>query len=110
MAIRKKSVAVPSEECASYLKALGDEKRWKLVELLMLEPSNVSKLAEQLELSQSHMSKQLAVLREAGIVVTERVGKQVIASVNPAYRSQSGRVGLLSLGCCEFDFGCAGSG
>jgi len=104
MAIRKKSVAVPSEECASYLKALGDEKRWKIVELLMLEPSNVSKLAEQLELSQSHMSKQLAVLRDAGILVAEREGKEVVVSVNPVFRSKIGQNQVLNLGCCSFDF------
>ncbi|NJM55740.1 MAG: winged helix-turn-helix transcriptional regulator [Verrucomicrobiae bacterium] len=87
------------------LKALADEHRWRMVQTLLRETLSVSELGERLGMPQYNVSKHLAILREAGIVVTERDGKTVQCSVAPGFRAQIKRNDCrLDLGCCAFDF------
>lgn len=55
--------------------ALADPHRRAIVELLALRPSTVGELLQQLELSQPALSKQLRVLRDAGLVAAEFEGR-----------------------------------
>lgn len=101
MAVRK----AKSERCVPLLKALADERRWEMVRILLAEELNVCQLAERLGVPQPNVSKHLRILRDAGIVVTERAGKEVLSNIAPAFRAELSRTkNRLDLGCCAFDF------
>jgi protein-tyrosine-phosphatase/DNA-binding transcriptional ArsR family regulator len=53
-------------------RALGDPLRWRIVELLAAEQLCVAHLAEELQTAQPLVSHHLKVLREAGVVETDR--------------------------------------
>lgn len=96
---------VKSDRCVTMLKAVADEHRWDIVRTLLAESLSVSQLGACLGMPQPNVSKHLNVLREAGIVVTERVGKEVRGDIAPAFRAElSKNKNRLDLGCCSFDF------
>ncbi len=87
------------------LKALADENRWEIVRTLLAESLSVTQLGGRLGRPQPNVSKHLNILREAGIVVTERAGKEVRGSIAEAFRAELSRnKNRLDLGCCSFDF------
>jgi DNA-binding transcriptional ArsR family regulator len=87
------------------LKALADETRWRLVRELLRAPRTVGELTERLEVTQYNVSKHLRILREAGIVETEKSGKHVNCRVAEDFRKQVARnKNGLDLGCCTFRF------
>lgn len=58
--------------------ALGDEHRQRI--LLLFEPCerlNVGQIADESTLTRSTVSHHLKVLREAGVLKTEKIGKEV---------------------------------
>lgn len=59
---------------ATVCKALGDPTRIQLLYSLHEEPRHVSALAEALELPQPTVSRHLAILRQRGLVQSERDG------------------------------------
>lgn len=92
--------------CPSVLKALSDETRWRIVHtLLEEEQAKVTDLAARLDVAQPTMSKHLKVLRDAGIVVSEKEGTTVWCRVTPDFRQRlrDGKQ-ILDLGCCTFRF------
>lgn len=62
---------------AEILKVLSSPKRLDILHSLALEPMEVGRLAEALGVSQPNVSQHLAVMRAAGIVETERVGREI---------------------------------
>ncbi len=62
-------VAAPLTEA---LKALAEPNRWRIVELLSCEELCVYHLADELELAQPLVSHHLKVLRDAGLVESEK--------------------------------------
>ena len=58
-------------------KVLGNESRLALVWLLSQEPLTVGVLAERAALSQPLVSQHLRTLRQAGLVTSEREGKEI---------------------------------
>jgi len=64
-------------EAASLLKALANEQRLMILCNLVSGPLSVGQLNELVPLSQSALSQHLAVLRESGIVRTERESQMV---------------------------------
>jgi len=69
------------EEPARILKALAHPTRLCIVAGLMDDSCNVNKMKECLNLPQSTVSQQLAILRNQGIVDGERHGTEVIYKV-----------------------------
>lgn len=65
------------EAAAELFKVLGSESRLALVWLLSSEPLAVGALAEKAGLSQPLVSQHLRTLRQAGLVTSEREGKEV---------------------------------
>lgn len=61
-------VTVPIE----VLKALAEPRRWRIVELLSCEELCVCHLAEDLDIAQPLVSHHLRVLRDAGLVESEK--------------------------------------
>jgi ArsR family transcriptional regulator, virulence genes transcriptional regulator len=64
-------------KAAELLKALANEQRLMILCHLLQGPLSVSQLNERVPLSQSALSQHLAVLRESGIVRTEREAQSV---------------------------------
>lgn len=62
----------------SVFKALSDPTRRRVLELLRSGPKTAGKLAEAFDVSKPTMSAHFAVLKDAGLVTTERNGQQVI--------------------------------
>ena len=63
-------------------RALGDPTRREMVRLLREGDLTAGELAERFDLARSTLSEHCAVLKEAGLVVTERQGTKVVYSLN----------------------------
>jgi ArsR family transcriptional regulator len=71
----------------SAFRALSDHTRREILRLLSARPHTVGALVERFHLSQPAMSRHLAVLRQAGLVLAERQGQNVVYSLDrPALR------------------------
>ncbi len=60
---------------------IGDSKRLKLLYLVADHPRNVTELTEALDISQPTVSHHLRILRERGLVRTERDGTTIYYSL-----------------------------
>jgi ArsR family transcriptional regulator len=65
------------EESVRLLKGVADSTRLRILCLLRAGEVNVHALTDALDVSQSAVSHQLRVLREARLVTTRRVGRHV---------------------------------
>ncbi len=69
------------EQFARLGKALGSEVRLELIELLIQCPTAVEDLAKKVNLPIANVSQHLQVLKQVGLVKTERQGKSIIYKV-----------------------------
>lgn len=69
---------------AEFFKALGHPMRIRALELLSKDEHSVSALASVMEVEQSALSGQLAVLRRAGLVEARREGVNVMYALADA--------------------------
>ena len=67
---------------AEVLKTLANPRRLEILHLLADGPREVSRLAEELGISQPNASQHLAVMRAAGIVDAVREGREVRYSLS----------------------------
>ena len=89
--------------CIAALKALGEETRLRILRLLFKEPLGVNEISERLKVSQYNVSKHLRVMREAGLLEAEKLGKQRLYSVVDGLKAQvAANNNILDLGCCTF--------
>lgn len=58
-------------------KALGNPVRFKIMKFLCDEPKCVCKLNEKFEYSQANLSQHLRILKDAGLVKSEKVGLEM---------------------------------
>ena len=87
------------------MKALGEETRLRLLRLLFCRPLSVNEISDRLKVSQYNVSKHLRILREAGIVTTEKEGKNLNCTVDPELKQTiAHNKNQLDLGCCTFKF------
>ncbi len=70
-----------AQQAAELLKALANEQRLMILCHLVQGPLSVGQLNERVPLSQSALSQHLAVLRESGIVETEKEAQSVLYSL-----------------------------
>ena len=64
---------------------------------------SVNEISERLEASQYNISKHLRIMREAGLLETEKQGKQRLYTVAGNLKSQlAANNNILDLGCCTF--------
>ncbi|MFP4396068.1 MAG: ArsR/SmtB family transcription factor [Anaerolineales bacterium] len=63
---------------------VGDPKRLRLLYLVAESPRNVTQLTEALDVSQPTVSHHLRILRERGLVTTERDGASIYYSLADA--------------------------
>ena len=91
--------------CSTRLKALADPTRLAVMRrLLEGGPGQVGELNQALELDQSLLSHHLKVLREAGLVESEREGKAVRYRLADGVAQQRRGAEGLDLGCCKLEF------
>ena len=96
-------VVEPEISCADLLKALGDDTRLRVVKYLLEGERHAGELQDDLGVEQSLLSHHLRLLRNAGIVESERDGKAVLYRLAPAVEiRRNGRT--LDLGCCRLSF------
>ncbi len=89
--------------CAEALKALADPTRLAIVRQLMIESKYVHQINEELDVEQTLLSHHLKVLREAGIVESQRDGKAMLYRLSS--QVEANRKGnALELGCCRLVF------
>ena len=89
--------------CAKMLKVLADEVRLAVVEQLLEGPKHVGEINERLHVEQTLLSHHLRVLREAGIVQSQRDGKMVLYRLTSAVEgAREGKA--INLGCCLISF------
>ena len=62
---------------AETLKSIANPRRLRIIHLLAQEPREVARLAADLGISQPNASQHLGVLRAAGLVEAERLGREV---------------------------------
>lgn len=67
---------------AQLLKALSHPKRLEIIHLIRDQELPVSDIYTMLDLPQANISQHLMVLRDAGIVITRREGKQIYYSLS----------------------------
>jgi ArsR family transcriptional regulator len=65
-----------------FAKALADETRQKIMQLVCCKALSVTEIVEQLNVSQPTVSHHLAILREAGLVQAREEGKQTFYMLN----------------------------
>lgn len=73
------------QEAVGVLRALANEQRLTILCHLVPAPLSVGQLNERVPLSQSALSQHLAVLRNAGMVRTERQSQTVYYSLAPGF-------------------------
>jgi len=94
---------IAAESCISALKALGEETRIRILRILFEEQLSVSDISERLQISQYNISKHLRILREAGLLESQKHGKQRLYTVSGQLKSSlTANRNVLDLGCCTF--------
>jgi ArsR family transcriptional regulator len=89
--------------CAELLKALADDTRLAVVRALMKGERHAGDLLLDLDIEQSLLSHHLRLLRDAGIVESERDGKAMLYRLAPGVESRR-RGDIIDLGCCQLTF------
>lgn len=67
---------------SKYFKAFGDPTRLKIIMLLSDGELNVNEIVKKIGLSQPTVSRHLAILRQANVVIDRREAQQVFYSLN----------------------------
>jgi len=67
---------------ADFFRTLGHPARIRVLELLSERDHAVHELLDAIEIEQSNLSQQLAVLRRAGLVEQRRVGATVVYAIS----------------------------
>ncbi len=92
-------------DCIAALKALGEETRLRILRLLSKERLSVNEISERLDVSQYNVSKHLRIMRDAGLLESEKQGQQRLYSVTEGLKSElKDNNNILDLGCCTFRF------
>ena len=85
-----KAIPVAWKNISRVFTALGDEHRQRI--LLTFEPGerlNVGQIVEVSTLSRSAVSHHLKLLREAGVLASEKVGKEVYYWIDKAFLEEA---------------------
>jgi len=79
-------------DTVEFAKALADETRQKIMALCCCEWISVNDIVSKLDVAQPTVSHHLKILKNAGLVKSERRGKQVLYSIDQE---------RLARGCCQ---------
>ena len=68
--------------CVEFCKALADETRQQILEMLLEREMCVSDIVDTFTMSQPTISHHLSVLKQFGLVTSRKEGKQVFYAIN----------------------------
>jgi DNA-binding transcriptional ArsR family regulator len=90
------------KECAERLFALAAPERLRIVRFLRDGPRSAGEIADMLQTAPVNVSHHMKVLREAGLVESEKKGRYVMYSLVPGVLDPEaeGDGDRLNLGCC----------
>jgi len=91
MNINMKTVTIVLDT-VEFAKALADETRQKIMALCCCELLSVNDIVEKLDVAQPTVSHHLKILKTAGLVKSERRGKQILYTIDQKRLAQ---------GCCQ---------
>jgi ArsR family transcriptional regulator len=69
-------------DCVEFCKALADETRQKILELLLEQELCVGDIVDAFDMSQPSISHHLGVLKQFNLVTSRKEGKQVYYAIN----------------------------
>jgi ArsR family transcriptional regulator len=69
-------------DCVAFCKALADETRQQVLEMLLEGEKSVGDIVDAFPTSQPTISHHLNVLKQIGLVTSRKEGKQVFYSIN----------------------------
>ncbi|MCP4542315.1 MAG: winged helix-turn-helix transcriptional regulator [Chloroflexi bacterium] len=69
-------------DCVEFCKALADDTRQQILEMLMEGEKCVSDIVDAFSMSQPSISHHLSVLKQFNLVANRKEGKQVFYSIN----------------------------
>lgn len=93
-------VDVKAAALTDVLKALAEPRRWRIIQLLSREELCVCHLAEHLGIAQPLVSHHLKVLRDAGLVESEKYRQWTYYRLRPVALAQLGsRVDAITTRC-----------
>lgn len=72
-------------EINKFGKGIGNEARYRILEVLMKKPATVTELVKIVKQSQPAVSQHLKTLKECGLVNHERNGQEIVYSANAEY-------------------------
>jgi len=81
--------SVPDRQLSKFFKALSDQTRRNILRILENHPLSVGEIVDNFQLSQPTISRHLAVLREADLVLDQRRGQHVIYQINSSALASS---------------------
>jgi DNA-binding transcriptional ArsR family regulator len=86
---------------AETFKALADETRVKIMQMLNTRPRAVNEIVDFFSLSQPTISRHLMVLRQGGLVTAKRRGQQVIYAINEENLKNKALMFFGGFECCS---------
>lgn len=69
-------------DCVEFCKALADETRQRILEMLLDGEMRVSDIVDAFTMSQPTISHHLSILKQFGLVNSRKEGKQVFYAIN----------------------------
>jgi len=69
-------------DCVAFCKALADDTRQQILEMLLNGEMRVSNIVDAFTMSQPTISHHLSVLKQFGLVTSRKEGKQVFYAIN----------------------------
>ena len=73
------------KEIAKMGKGIGNENRFRILEVIMKKPRTVGEISKLVKLPQPAVSQHLKVLKSASLVENVRRGQKVVYTVNVSY-------------------------
>ena len=87
-------------DCVTFCKALADDTRQRLLQLLLEGEQSVGQLTESFAMSQPTISHHLGILKGVGLVRSRKAGKHVYYSIDQGYVVECCGM-LFTKFCCE---------
>ena len=69
-------------DCVEFCKALADDTRQQILEMLLDGEMRVSDIVDAFTMSQPTISHHLSILKQFGLVTTRKEGKEVFYAIN----------------------------
>ncbi len=76
-------------DTVDFAKAIADETRQKIMALCCCKHLSVTEIVEQMGVTQPTVSHHLKILRDAGLVIVERKGKEIYYTLNQSKLAQA---------------------